>query len=103
MTEAECLEPPRARGLSTFHFYLSDVLSRVNFPYILFGVENSRIFVLLIMGGGGRICRNCINDRDVIFLKYVKIYIYIIGKDEENFIIFLNIILIGSKLLMISI
>lgn len=54
-------------------------------------------------GGGGRICRNCINDRDVIFLKYVKIYIYIIGKDEENFIIFLNIILIGSKLLMISI
>ena len=30
VTEAECLEPPRARGLSTFHFYLLDVLSRAN-------------------------------------------------------------------------
>lgn len=48
VTEAECLEPPRARGLSTFHFYLSDVLSRVKFLSILFGVENSRI---LIIGG----------------------------------------------------
>lgn len=105
VTEAECLEPPRARGLSTFHFYLSDVLSRVNFPYILFGVENSRIFVLLIMERGRgkfvEIASECINDRDVIFLKYVKIYI--IDRDEENFTIFLNIILIDSNLLMISI
>lgn len=98
VTEAECLQPPRARGLSTFHFYLSDVLSRVNFPSILFEVENSRIFVLLIMEEERRICWNWsrwISDGDIIFLKYIRIYI--IDRDEENFIIFFNIISIGSN------
>lgn len=76
VTEAECLKPPRARGLSTFHFYLSDVLSRVNFPSILFGVENSRIFVFLIMEGERRrICWNWsqwISDGEYNFLKIYK-------------------------------